>query len=241
MRLLLLAIAVGINIISFSQTRSGNINATPLSVSKSSDFEVNGKGDNNEWDKCAWNVITKLDSGGQAYNTKFKMLYSEKGIYVLFKGADDHITTSSTKDFDALFKGDVFEVFFQTDTATSIYLEYEINHLNKELVLLVPNFNGRAFGWQPFAYVNNRKVQKAVSIEGGKAEVNTAITGWAAEVFFPYALFSPLLNVPPKAGTVWRANFYRLDYDSGQMIKWAWSPIEKNFHEYKKFGTIIFK
>lgn len=241
MKWLLLVIAVCINIKCFCQTRTNNINATPLSVYKCADFEVNGKGGNYEWNKSAWNTITKLDSGGQAFNTKFKMLYSEKGIYVLFKGADDRITTSSTKDFDALFKGDVFEVFFQTDTATSIYLEYEINHLNKELVLLVPNFNGRAFGWQPFAYVNDRKVQKAVSVEGGKAEISSAITGWTAEIFFPYALFSPLLNVPPKAGTVWRANFYRLDYDSGHMIKWAWLPIERSFHEYKKFGTILFK
>jgi hypothetical protein len=241
MKLLFFAIALFVNIICFSQTRTSDINASPLSVHKCSDFEVNGKGNNNEWNKCTWSTITKLDSGGKAYNTAFKMLYSDKGIYVLFKGSDDRITTSSTKDFDALFKGDVFEVFFQTDTATSIYLEYEINHLNKELVLLVPNFNGRAFGWQPFAYVNNRKVEKSVSVEGGKAEINSAITGWTAEIFFPYALFNPLLNVPPKAGTVWRANFYRLDYDSGQMIKWAWSLIEKNFHEYKKFGTIIFK
>lgn len=240
MKLLLLTIALLINIIGFSQSHASTTNAGPLAIYHCSDFEVDGKGDNPEWNKSAWNVMAQLDSG-KAYSSKFKMRYSEKGVYVLFHGVDSRITTSFTNDFEALFKGDVFEVFFQTDTATSIYLEYEINHLNKELVLLVPNFNGRAFGWQPYAYANNRKVQKAVSIEGGKAEINSAITGWTAEIFVPYALFNPLLNVPPKAGTVWRANFYRLDYDSGQMVKWAWSPVEKQFHEYKKFGTIVFK
>jgi hypothetical protein len=67
------------------------------------------------------------------------------------------------------------------------------------------------------------------------------VTGWTAEVFIPYELLSPLRNVPPKAGTRWRANFYRMDYDGGKQSSWDWSRVGPSFHEYKKFGTLVFE
>ena len=68
-----------------------------------------------------------------------------------------------------------------------------------------------------------------------------AIKSWSAELFFPFGLFDPLGNVPPVNGTIWNANFYRLDYDTGNMIKWAWTPVNKSFHEFKKYGAIRFE
>ncbi|MDP4130462.1 MAG: carbohydrate-binding family 9-like protein [Bacteroidota bacterium] len=213
----------------------------PLKVSKCSDFTLSGDGSNPEWGKTVWHPLTRLDSAGLNYATRFKILYSAKGIYVLFDGEDNRITTSFDQDFQDLFKADVFEVFFHPDTAMPLYLEYEVNALNKELVLLVPNLNGRASGWLPWHYENGRQVKKMVHITGGKAGMNAPIKSWSVELFFPYGIFSPLQNVPPASGTVWRANFYRLDYDSGSMVKWSWAPIEHSFHEFRKFGSIVFE
>jgi hypothetical protein len=212
-----------------------------LIVRKCSDFDLTGKDDNNEWSKTEWNYLTKLDEGGKIYTTKFKILYSAKGVYVLFNGDDDKISTQYDKDFDDLFKGDVYEVFFHTDPNTAVYFEYEINQLNKELVLLVPKINGSAYGWIPWHYEKERAVKKMINVMGGKMISNAAITSWSAELFFPYDLFTPLGNVPPKSGTIWNANFYRLDYDSGKMIKWAWGPVQKSFHELDKFRPIKFE
>jgi hypothetical protein len=47
-------------------------------------------------------------------------------------------------------------------------------------------------------------------------------------------------NVPPKKGTQWRANFYRIDYDSGTS-EWSWQKTRTNFHDYEKFGYIVFE
>jgi hypothetical protein len=99
----------------------------------------------------------------------------------------------------------------------------------------------KAYGWLPWHYENDRRVKKAVQVEGGRMELNAAISGWSAELFFPYSIFNPLQNSPPSSGTTWNANFYRLDYDSGTMIKWAWSPIDKSFHEFEKFGPVKFE
>ncbi|HEV8505160.1 MAG TPA: hypothetical protein VGQ53_07175, partial [Chitinophagaceae bacterium] len=79
----------------------------PFVVKKCSDFDLTGKDDGSEWSKTEWNYLTKLDEGGKIYTTKFKILYSEKGIYVLFTGEDDKISTRYDQDFDDLFKGDV--------------------------------------------------------------------------------------------------------------------------------------
>jgi len=212
-----------------------------LLVRKCQDFSISGTGSNSQWNKATWNKLIKLDPGGEEYPSRFRILYSEKGIYLFFEGKDKKITTKFEKDFDNLFEGDVFEVFFHPDPTIPLYLEYEINQLDNELVLIIPNLNGKMYGWIPWHYDRERKVVKKVSIEGGKMIKGGTLTSWSAELFFPYELFNPLSNVPPVSGTVWNANFYRLDYDSGKMVKWAWTSIDQSFHEYKKFQPIKFE
>jgi hypothetical protein len=213
----------------------------PLIVKKSPDFALTGNGSSPEWSKTQWIPLIKLDAGGEENKTRFKIMYSGKGIYLLFEGKDSKITTKFDRDFDNLFEGDVFEVFFHPDPKYPIYLEYEVNHLNKELVLIIPNIKGNFKGWIPWKYENENRVIKKVNIVGGKMEKDAKIKAWSAELFFPYGLFSPLPNVPPVSGTTWNANFYRLDYDTGKMIKWAWTPINKSFHEFEKYGSILFE
>jgi hypothetical protein len=212
-----------------------------LLIHKCKDFTVTGKGDNREWDKASWNPLSKLDEGGETDESRFKILYSATGIYVCFFGMDNKITTTYDKDFEDLYKADVFEAFLQPDPQLPLYLEYEVNALDKELVLLIPNLDGHISGWAPWPYEDGRKVVKKTSVTGGIAAPGATIRSWSAELFFPYALLSPLSKVPPQSGTVWRANFCRLDYDSGKMIKWAWSPVEKTFHEFRKFRPVRFE
>ena len=214
--------------------------AGPLLVKRCTDFAITGKGENAEWKKTNWITLHQIDEGKQ-YETKYKILYSAKGIYVLFSGEDEKITSTFENDFDNLFNADVFEVFFHPDPSTPLYFEYEISPLNKELVLLIPNLKSGAYGWVPWHYTGERKVKKNVHTEGGQMQAGAAIRSWSAELFFPYSLLSPLSNIPPKSGTVWNANFCRLDYDSGSMIKWSWSPVKRSFHEFKKFRSIRFE
>lgn len=220
---------------------SGQKQKEPLLVKQCHDFNVTGKGDNSEWEKAKWTNLSKLDSAGKNYETRFKILYSSTGIYVLFYGKDNKITTDFDQDFENLFQGDVFEVFFHTNTTMPLYLEYEINALNKELVLIIPHMKKSIYGWIPWHYENERRMKKMVYVDGGKMEKNASINSWSAELFFPYKLFEPLENVPPASGTIWNANFYRLDYDNGNMMKWSWAPVKNSFHEFEKFWPIKFE
>ena len=201
------------------------------------DFELDGAGKNESWRKTEWVPLHQLDKGPIDYDTRFKVLYSSKGLYVLFNGKDKKTTSTFNNDFEDLFKADVFEVFLHPDSSTPIYFEYEISPLEKELVLLIPNLQGHFMGWRPWHYEGDRLVRKKVSL----TKQNDQLTEWTAELFFPYVLLNPLPAVPPQKGSCWRANFYRLDYDAGPMVKWAWSPVEKSFHEVSKFGVIRFE
>ncbi len=211
-----------------------------LTVKKCSDFDITGKGDDPEWKKTAWVEMKAREQAPGLYRSRFKIMYSAKGIYVLFDGKDNKISTD-LQDFSNVWEGDVFEVFFHTDLRYPLYFEYEINPLNSELVLIIPNIDHKFLGWLPWHYEGNRKIKKAVYVEGGKARTGEKIKGWRAELFFPYEILTPMGNVPPKSGTEWRGNFYRMDYDREETVHWSWSPVQISFHEYEKFGTLMFE
>lgn len=217
---------------------------TTLLVRKCNDFTITGQGTDAEWTKAEWNQLTKLDEGGKTNVTRFKILYSISGIYVLFQGDDEKITTKPYKDFESIFNGDVFEVFFHPDPQVNIYFEYEVNHLGKELILAITNMNEQYSSWMPrnSEGVHRTGILRKVDVVGGSKEIGSAITSWSAEIFFSYGGLGLLPLVPPSSGTLWNANFCRLDYDTGAMIKWSWTPsIKKSFHELDKFRSIKFE
>lgn len=212
-----------------------------LRVPRSADFEVNGRGDSPAWEKAQWEPLRLRTADGRDDKTQVKVLYSQTGLYVLMDAVDRKITAAMNEDFLDLWNEDVFEFFLWPDERYPVYFEYEISPLGFELPILIPNFEGRALGWRPWHYEGARKTRKATAVTGGPKQSGAKITGWKAEVFTPYELLKPLQNVPPKPGTRWRANFYRVDYDDGQTTSWDWARVGKSFHEFRKFGTLVFE
>ena len=211
-----------------------------LTVRPADDFEVSGSGESPAWRQSEWVPLRRRQPEAHPYDTRFKMLYSKTGLYFLMEATDRKLTATMTEDFMDLWNEDVFEVFLWTDERQPVYFEYEISPLNRELAILVPNFGGQFLGWRPWHYERDRLIRKATTTMGGPKEPHAAIQGWRAEFFIPYALLKPLQNVPPKAGTRWRANFYRMDYDDGQRTQWEWARVGSSFHEYEKFGDLLF-
>lgn len=215
--------------------------ANELRVPSTSDFEVTGDGRHEAWKKVNWTSLPMRTRSGLPYESKIKLLASSTGLYVLFEGTDKTLTVTNKADFDNLWEEDIFEVFLWPDEKQPVYFEYEISPLGAELPILVPNFDGQFLGWRPWNYAGTRKVRKATSVTGGEKKSVATVTGWSAEVFIPYELLKPLQNTPPRAGSRWRANFYRVDYDEGRPTRWTWVPVGPSFHEFQKFGTLIFE
>jgi predicted TIM-barrel fold metal-dependent hydrolase len=215
--------------------------ADAMHVPRTADFDVTGDGGNQAWSKAAWKKIPQRTKDGLPYESRIKLMYSPTGLYVLFDASDKKLSATIAEDFQNLWEEDVFEVFLWPDEKQPVYFEYEISPLGSELPILVPNLNGKFLGWRPWHYEGGRKTRKATAVTGGPKQPRAAITGWTAEVFIPYELLSPLANVPPEPGTTWRANFYRVDYDDGKTTRWTWAPVGPSFHEFQKFGKLVFE
>ncbi|MEO0453907.1 MAG: carbohydrate-binding family 9-like protein [Verrucomicrobiota bacterium] len=214
--------------------------SSALEVVSVDDFEIDGKGTHPAWLDTEWVQLTKRTKSGHSLPTKAKLLYSAKGLYFLFHCGDEKIISTFKEDFAELYREDVVEVFIQPDPKgndPAVYLEYEISPRNQELVILVPNYNGKFHGWRPWRYREERETRHQTHIH--KEEGN--VTAWTAEFFIPFALMKPLPHVPPKPGNVWKMNLYRIDHDSGERAYWSWKPFEKSFHEYLRFGDVQFK
>jgi predicted TIM-barrel fold metal-dependent hydrolase len=212
-----------------------------LSVAATEDFELTGDGSAKAWAQAKWEALHKREAAGLPYETRVKLLYSTKGLYVLMDATDKKVTATIKEDFQDLWTEDVFEVFLWPDERDPVYFEYEISPLNYELPIIVPNLDGKFLGWRPWHYEGERRIRKATSAVGGTLKSGAEVEGWKAEVFIPFELLKPLRNVPPKSGTRWRANFYRMDYDDGKKTSWDWARVGSGFHEFQKFGTLVFK
>jgi predicted TIM-barrel fold metal-dependent hydrolase len=214
--------------------------ARELHVKPTEDFAVTGDGSNAAWTKTEWEPLHRRAADGLPYETRIKALYSKTGVYFLMDATDKKITATMREDFQDLWNEDCFEVFLWPDEKQSLYFEYELSPLGKELPILIPNLDGKHLGWRPWHYEGARKVRKATSAVGGSMQSGTAVSGWRAELFIPYELLKPLGNVPATQGSRWRANFYRMDYDDGKKAAWDWARVGSSFHEFQKFGTLIF-
>lgn len=210
-------------------------------VARVADFEVNGEGNNPAWEKASWTTLSSRTKDAEGIESRVKVLYSDRGLYVLFDGADRKLSAKFREDFQNLWTEDVFEFFVWPDQDDPVYFEYEISPLGYELPILVPNMNGKFLGWRPWHYDGERRIVKATSVREGEKESGATISGWRAEMFTPFELLKPLENVPPKPGSTWRANFYRMDYDGERPMAWDWSRVGPSFHEFQKFGTLVFE
>jgi len=205
-------------------------------IKKTTNFDISGDGTAPEWNRADWISLEKR-RGVADYTTRVKLLYSETGIFGLFSCQDVKITATLKEDFANLWTEDVIEVFFWPDESVPLYFEYELSPLNYELAILVPNMDGTFFGWKPWQYDGDRKTRHATRIV---TKEDGTVTEWRAEFFIPYSLLKPLRNVPPEAGDQWRMNLYRIDYDNASAA-WSWQPVRTNFHNFERFGVIVFE
>jgi hypothetical protein len=227
-------IFVSINIRLFGLTPEND----SVLIKRCQDFDITGEGRNVAWENAGWINLTQAGAHNPAYATRVKVMYSVSGIYFLYSCGDRKLTSTMKADNLNLWEEDVVEAFLWTDEGFPVYFEYELSPYNFELPIMVPNNKGTFLGWLPWHYDGERKTRHATSVI--RNEMND-ITEWTAEFFIPFKLLAPLSNVPPVPGTKWRANMYRIDYDSGSEASFAWKKVSHTFHEFNKFGTFIFE
>ncbi len=186
--MLLIVASLVANVVSCESANADElVPATPptITVKHCDDFKVNGIGDAAAWGMTEWVSLSRRPDGKHDYMARFKMLYSDSGVYVLFDGSDKILTATMQEDFLDLWNEDVYECFFWTDEKHPLYFEYEISPLGYELPILIPNLDGQFLGWRPWHYEADKKTQKQVSATGGEVASMASVASCAPRCSFP--------------------------------------------------------
>ena len=60
-------------------------------VKPTEDFDVTGSGSNAAWSKAEWHALNRRQPDGAPYESRFKILYSKTGVYILMDGTDSKL------------------------------------------------------------------------------------------------------------------------------------------------------
>jgi hypothetical protein len=213
-------------------------------LATSEPIEIDGRLDERAWSKAQAVALTLYDaSGPPRFHTELRACWDQRNLYLAFVCLDDDIWATFTKRDSPLWEEKVVEAFIATTADISRYYEFEASPLNTVLDLAVSNpqltvkkieadFSWTCQGWKT-----------AVAVKGKVNDPALKDERWTSEWAIPFASIAPG-GKPPRPGTVWRVNFYRIDHRRGGEIECsAWSPTltrEPDFHVPPRFGYLEF-
>jgi hypothetical protein len=213
---------------------------------------IDGKLNEPGWQNIQFTSPFVLHTDGSApvYQTKAKMLWDKKYLYIAFV-MDDPDVWAKTKVWTdgpnkCLCREEVAEVFIDPDGDGSKYLEAEINPYGAVMDLwLEKEFKKGGKGDLAWSY---KGLKIGITVQGTLNDSTDVDTGWICEMAFPFkdiAPTAPSLHFPPKPGESWRLNLYRYDYlrtpeNKSELSAWSQTDKERGFHAPDRFGKVVF-
>jgi len=170
-----------------------------------------------------------------------KCIYSDKGIYMLFKVKERFIQAKFAEYQEAVWQDSCVEFFAAPDS--SGYFNFEISCIGT--LLLHWNQHGKEHTPVPPAYIKNIKIISSLGNKAIEYATICPVDGYSVECFFPFSVFTKyLLMELPKSGTSWRANFFKCGDKTPEPSWGSWFPVNKpepSFHHPEYFGEIRFE
>lgn len=175
----------------------------------------------------ALDLVENISGGPPLQGTRITLSRTAAHLNVLFQCEDSRPWATLTQRNGPLYQEETVEVFLDPFGDLSCYFEIEVNPLNTVLDLMLRRI-GR--GWRK---------EFAWQCEGLETSAALVPGGWTALLSIPFAA---LLPEPPKPGSIWRANFLRIDRPQNTPRELsAWSPTLRNtFHDPTRFGYLEF-
>ena len=222
------------------------------------DIIIDGHPYEEAWTKAAW-TADFVDIEGSLkplpyLNTRAKMLWSERGLYIAAELEEPRVWATITQRDAVIFHDNDFEVFIDPDGDTHDYYELEINAFNTvwDLLLIKP------YRDRDQVAVNSwdiKGLQTAVNIDDISNNPKDRERGWQIEMLLPWESLAECAHMPcpPRDGDYWRMNFSRVQWQSvvqdGRFVKhplfpemnWVWSPQGLvAMHYPERWGYIFF-
>lgn len=180
------------------------------------------------WDRlpaAAFALNATGGSPGQA--TTIRCARDVSVLRLLFECQDVEPWATITQRDSALWEEEVVEVFIDPVGDAQAYFEIEVNPLNTVLDLVLRRSRS---GWRKdFRW----------DCAGLATAVRHTAQGWNAELAIPFESLAPDI---PRAGSVWRVNFARIDRPRGRERELsAWAPTRlSTFLAPERFGALRF-
>jgi len=208
---------------------------------KAGSIKPDGKLDEAGWkDAPSTGVFVRTMDGGKAeVETKAKLLWDDKMLYVAFEMEDRDVWTTLLKHDDKLWTQEAVEMFIDADGDGKTYVELQANPKGVSFDSWLPTYRKNENDW-------DAGLKVGVTVDG-TVDVRTDIDkGWIVEMAIPLEAArgkeKTMKNVPPVVGTEWRVNFFRMELPTGHaQTGSAWAPpMVGDFHALDRFGTLAF-
>lgn len=174
------------------------------------------------------------------HETFARLLWDEAHLFVAFEASDTDVHTPYTKRDDPLYESEVVEVFIDADGDGDEYVELQA----------APNdvhFDAAFRGGRRKNFDTSYDVpfETRTRVEGTLQDASDQDVGFVSEWRIPVAALRDV-PAPPRAGTEWRINLFRLDRTrradrvvGTEASAWS-SPLSGDFHNLARFGTLRF-
>jgi len=224
-------------------------------------LRIDGAGDEAAWQRAPWtDDFTDIEGDlrpAPALRTRTKMLWDSTHLYIYAELEEPDLWATLRQHDTIVYHDNDFEVFVDPHGDTANYFELEFNAYNTEMDLFMPKpyrFGGKALlSWDV------KGLRSAVKFAGTMNKPGDKDRGWSIEMAIPLRSLALWGDPVVRAGTVWRINFSRVEWDrevidGGYRVltdaatgrrkpehNWVWSPQGViNMHVPEKWGYLQF-
>jgi hypothetical protein len=202
---------------------------------------IDGKLDEPAWREANTTglFVNTLDGSPVSKPALARVLWDDNNLYVAFELQDADIISSMEKHDDKLWTQDAAEMFIDADGDRKTYVELQVSPRNVTFDSWLPSYRANDNAW-------DSGMVTAVQLNGTLNKSDDTDTSWTAEVRIPLTAakgrMETMGGVPPKVGTEWRVNFFRMDSSNGKpQAASGWSPpLVGDFHALDRFGLLVF-
>jgi len=242
--------------LTFAAYAGETIDGKPVYVAKRAPAPPALSGD---WAGAVWkeantlrvtHFLPKLENGledsGHRPDTRARVLYDAKGLYVHFRVKDQYVRSITTAYRGPVWEDAAVELFVQPKAARG-YFNFEINCGGAMMLSYHENTEWKGESLRPGGGVPWELASKVKIFHSMPETVEPEIAGpvtWHIEYFIPFELFEEYLGpLGGVAGQTWRANFYKIAETNSHPHFGAWSKIEEgnSFHQPEFFGYLRFE
>ena len=209
------------------------------------DLVITGKADDALWHTAYVAELRDATTGMPGrFATVARLLYNERFLYISFQCKDDYPWGTFTDRDDPIYEEECVEAFLCPSGKTRQY--YEINVSPRGTIFDAFILNGRPLGgdrvhFQGLKEFTCEGLEIKVFVDGKLNQ--RGAEGWSAEYAIPFTSLPGADENPPRPGTEWRMNLFRIDAPQRDRPEfYAWSiPGAADFHRPWRFGTLRFE